>query len=122
MLTACLGAAALLTACGSGSHSASPPPSTTTASPPPVSTAPTSPGTTKTPSTGKLAPAAKLILKLLKAPRASELPNSLKGSVTQATPLSAGSRRHHAAGAIATTNGGALVGYLVFKNRSDALA
>jgi hypothetical protein len=122
VLAAGVGATLLLTSCGSSSHSSSPTVSTTTASPPPVSTAPTPPGTTTTPSAGKLTPAARLILKLLKTPKASELPNSLKGSMTQATPLSPGSKANHAAGAIATTNGGALVGYLVFKNRSDALA
>jgi hypothetical protein len=50
------------------------------------------------------------------------MPLSLRGARTGAVPLSTGSRKHHAAGAIATSNGGALVGYLVFKNRKDALA
>jgi hypothetical protein len=113
-----LGIAVLLAACGSSSKTSSPPPATTTTAPPPASTtAPTT--TSKTP--GKLSPAAKLILALAKKPKASTLPKSLRGSSTQATPLSAGSRKHHAAGAIVTTNGGSLVGYLVFKTRKDAL-
>jgi hypothetical protein len=85
-----------------------------------TSTTTTSMSTTTTPP--KLQGAAALIVQLLKAPSKGSLPASLQGSTTQATPLSAGSRKHHAAGAIVTTNGGALVGYLVFKSRSDALA
>jgi hypothetical protein len=115
-----------LAACGSMSHTSagdatvsSPTTTASTTTPPSASTgaASTTPLSTK-----NLSPAAKLILKLVKAPQNSSLPPSLQGSTTQATPLSAGSRKHRAAGAIVTTNGGALVGYLVFKNRPDALA
>ena len=98
-----------LTACGS-SKSAS------------QDTTTTKPAATTTPATGKIGPTAKLILKLLKPPDDASLPPSLRGSQTQAAQLSSGSRAHHAAGAIVTTNGGALVGYLVFKHRQDALA
>jgi hypothetical protein len=111
--------AALLTACGS-SKSSSPPPATTTTTAPPVTSTPATTTTGK--QSAKLSPAAKLILALAKAPKKSSMPLSLRGSSTQATPLSVGSRKHHAAGAIVTTNGGALVGYLIFKNRKDALA
>ena len=106
-----------LTACGSSGKSASPG-ATTTA--PAVTT--TASGTTTSPATGKVGPTAKLILRLMKPPSDASLPASLRGAQTQAAQLSSGSRAHHAAGAIVTTNGGALVGYLVFKNRSDALA
>src|SRR5690242_463485 len=106
---AVVGLAVLLGGCGSSSKSASPPAATTTpvlpttSTPAPTTTAP-GPTTTTKPS------------------KPSTMPLSLRGSKTGAVPLSAGSRKHHAAGAIATTNGGALVGYLVFKNRKDALA
>ena len=106
-----------LTACRSSSKSASQDTTTTT---PPATT--TTTGATTTPATGKIGPTAKLILKLMKPPQDASLPASLRGAQTQAAALSAGSRAHHAAGAIVTTNGGALVGYLVFKNRADALA
>ena len=114
----------LLSACGSSSKTASPPATTTapqtTTTVPATTTAP--PATTTSKHPGKLSPAAKLILALGKAPKRASLPKSLRGSSTQAAALSPGSRKHHAAGAIVTTNGGALVGYLVFKNRKDALA
>lgn len=112
--------AALLTACGSSSKSSSLPPATTTTTAPPVTSTPATTTTSKKPA--KLGPAAKLILALAKPPKKSSMPLSLRGSATQATPLSAGSRKYHAAGAVVTTNGGALVGYLVFKNRGDALS
>lgn len=105
-----------LTACGS-SKSASQDTTTTK----PAATTTTTAATT-TPATGKIGPTAKLILKLLKPPDDASLPPSLRGSQTQAAQLSSGSRAHHAAGAIVTTNGGALVGYLVLKHRQDALA
>ena len=105
-----------LTACGS-SKSASQDTTTTK----PAATTTTTAATT-TPASGKIGPTAKLILKLLKPPDDASLPPSLRGSQTQAAQLSSGSRAHHAAGAIVTTNGGALVGYLVFKHRQDALA
>jgi hypothetical protein len=122
--------ALVLTSCGS--KSAAPPATTTTAAttapatttetapPPTTSTAPST--ATTTPSTGKLSPAAKLILQLAKAPKKASLPKSLQGSSTQATALAPGSRKQHAAGAIVTTNGGALAGFLVFKTHGDALA
>jgi hypothetical protein len=61
-------------------------------------------------------------VKLLKAPKDSSLPPSLVGSITHAAPLSPGSQKHGAAGAVLTTNGGALVGVLVFPNHAAALA
>lgn len=116
-----LAAVGLVAACGSSRKAA---PGTTA----PATTAPgatTAPATTtgtqhdnRTPSEKR---AANLILRLLKKPPASSLPAALLGSTTQATPLSAGSRAHRGAGAIVTTNGGALVGYLVFQHRADAL-
>src|SRR5581483_7122497 len=110
----------LLSACGGSSKQGSPPPSSTTAT---TETTPaTLPATTTTAKPSRLSPAAKLLLALGKAPAQTSLPKSLRGSKTGAVPLSSGSRKHHAAGAIATTNGGTLVGYLVFKKRSDALA
>jgi hypothetical protein len=114
---------AIGTSCGS-SKSTSPPAATTTNLAPTTTAAPTpsAPAPTTTSPSKKLTPAAKLILELAKAPAKSSLPRSLEGSTTQATPLAAGSRKHHAAGAIVTTNGGALVGYLIFKSRRDALA
>jgi hypothetical protein len=121
---------AIGTSCGS-SKSTSPPAATTTNLAPTTTAAPTvttpaptatTPAPTTTIPTKKLTPAAKLILELAKAPAKSSLPPSLEGSTTQATPLAAGSRKHHAAGAMVTTNGGALVGYLIFKSRRDALA
>jgi hypothetical protein len=108
-----------LAACGSTSTDAS---GTTTGTTVTTTTTTTTAATTTAPSTKNLSPAAKLILQLLKAPPQASLPASLRGSKPQATPLSPGSRAHHAAGAIVTTNGGALVGYLVFKKRADALA
>jgi hypothetical protein len=128
VLAAALAGGLGLAACGSSSTGASGNAATTTTTPsttasaPPTSATTTTGATTTTPSTKNLSPAAKLILKLLKAPPQTALPPSLRGSQTQATPLSAGSRKHHAAGAIVTTNGGALVGYLVFKKHADALA
>ena len=61
-------------------------------------------------------------VKLLKAPKDSSLPPSLAGSITKAAALSPGSQKHDAAGAVLTTNGGALVGVLVFPNHAAALA
>jgi hypothetical protein len=122
---AAFGAAALLAGCGSSSRSSAPPSATTTPVLPTTSTpapATTAPGTTTTKTPSTLSPTAKLILALGKPPKNSTMPLSLRGSRTGAVPLSDSSRKHHAAGAIATTNGGALVGYLVFKNRKDALA
>ena len=126
--------AALLVACGS-SHKAAedtqtnpatttPTASTTVAAPPATTTTVT---TTTTPAgvdrrTPAEKRAANLILRLLEKPKASTLPGPLIGSTTQATRLSAGSRKLHAAGAVVTTNGGALVGYLVFQSRAAALA
>ena len=118
--------ALVLTACGS--KSAAPPATTTTAATTAPATTtetappPTTSTTTTTPSTAKLSPAAKLILQLVKAPKKASLPKSLQGASTQATALAPGSRKQHAAGAIVTTNGGALAGFLVFKTHSDALA
>jgi hypothetical protein len=106
-----------LAACGSSKSSA--PETTTTAQ---ATTTLSTAGTTTSPGSSTISPTAKLILRLMKPPQDSSLPPSLQGSQTQAAQLSPGSRVHHAAGAIVTTNGGALVGYLVFKNRSDALA
>ncbi len=108
-------AAVGLAACGSKSSTSQPAGTTVTS---PTTTA----ATTTTPAGQKLTPTARLILELLKAPPKASLPASLRGSQTQAAALSSGSRAHHAAGAIVSTNGGALVGYLVFKNRNDALA
>jgi hypothetical protein len=107
-------AAVGLAACGSKSSTSKPAGTTVTS--------PTTTAATTTPAGQKLTPTARLILGLLKAPPKASLPASLRGSQTQAAALSSGSRAHHAAGAIVTTNGGALVGYLVFKNRNDALA
>ena len=107
-------AAVGLAACGSKSSTSKPAGTTVTS--------PTTTAATTTPAGQKLTPTARLILGLLKAPPKASLPASLRGSQTQAAALSSGSRAHHAAGAIVTTNGGALVGYLVFKNRGDALA
>lgn len=124
-VAAAVGIAALLSGCGSSSKNSSAHSVTTTPVLPTTSTpapATTAPATTTTTKSSKLSPAAKLILALGKPPKTSAMPLSLRGSKTGAVPLSAGSRKHHAAGAIATTNGGALVGYLVFKNRKDALA
>jgi hypothetical protein len=59
---------------------------------------------------------------LLKAPPTASLPTSLKGSRTAAGTLSAGPKKHHAIGAVSTTNGAALVGYLVFPTHALALA
>jgi hypothetical protein len=114
---------AIATSCGS-SKSASPPTATTANLAPTTTVEPTTtaPAPTTTGESKKLTPAAKLILELAKAPAKSSLPPSLDRSTTQATPLAAGSRKHHAAGAIVTTNGAALVGYLIFKSRRDALA
>jgi len=115
--TAALLAVLGLAACGSSKSSA--PETTTTA---PAATTPSTTGTTTSPGSSTIGPTAKLILRLMKPPPDESLPPSLHGAQTQAAQLSPGSRAHHAAGAIVTTNGGALVGYLVFKNRSDALA
>jgi ABC-type glycerol-3-phosphate transport system substrate-binding protein len=121
VVSAALLATAGLSACGSSPKSASS--DTTTTAPAATTTNATTTATaTTTPAAGKAGPTAKLILKLLKAPQDASLPASLQGSQTQAAQLSSGSRARHAAGAIVTTNGGALVGYLVFKNRKDALA
>jgi hypothetical protein len=59
---------------------------------------------------------------LLKAPPPSSLPPALKGARTHAAPLSAGSRKQHAIGAVEITNGEALVGFLVFPTHAHALA
>jgi hypothetical protein len=59
---------------------------------------------------------------LLKAPPTASLPTPLRGSKTAAGTLSAGPRKRHAVGAVATTNGAALVGYLVFPTHALALA
>lgn len=109
------GAAALavgVAGCGSSGKSSAPPATTTG----PTTTAPTT-----TTSPAKRSATDRLILALAKAPKPSTMPKSLRGSSTQLTPLSPGSQKHHAAAAVVTTNGGALVGYLVFKNRRDAL-
>jgi hypothetical protein len=57
---------------------------------------------------------------LLKA--APSLPPALRGSKTRSAKLSAGSRSHHAVGAVEISNGAALVGFLVFPTRALALA
>lgn len=110
--------AAALAGCGSSGKSSAPPTTTvpaTTAALPPTTTAPT------TTNPAKRSPTDRLIIALAKPPKVSTMPKSLQGAKTQLTPLSEGSRKHHAAAAVVTTNGGALVGYLVFKNRQDAL-
>lgn len=117
----------LLAACGSshkaaqGTQTARSGTTTTAVKPGSGSAVTTTPGAVdrRTPAEKR---AADLILRLLQKPVKSSLPAPLVGSTTQATPLSAGSRKLHAAGAIVTTNGGALVGYLVFQSRAAALA
>jgi hypothetical protein len=59
---------------------------------------------------------------LLKPVPASSLPLALEGSKTHSTPLSSGSRAHHAIGAVEIGNGQAIVGYLVFPTHALALA
>lgn len=59
---------------------------------------------------------------LLKSPKKSSLPVGLAGSSTGPSKLSPGSLKHHAVGAALTTNGSALVGFLVFPTRAAALA
>jgi len=59
---------------------------------------------------------------LLKAAPASSMPPALVGSKTRAARLSAGSRSHHAVGAVEVGNAQALVGFLVFPTRALALA
>ena len=106
-------AAVGLAACGSKSSTSQPAGTTVTS---PTTTA----AATTNPAGQKLTPTARLILKLLKRRTKASLPASLRGSQDQAAALSAGSRAHHAAGAIVTTNGGALVGYLVFRPQRRA--
>jgi hypothetical protein len=112
---AAVGASILViaTACGS-SHSASPPTTTTT------------PTTTQTTPSVPVSPEQRRALRiysaLLKPPKSSTLPSGLEGAVTTSSKLSPGSRKHHAVGAVVTTNGGGLVGFLVFPTRADALA
>jgi hypothetical protein len=68
-------------------------------------------------------PTAKQLYKaLLKGPAAKSLPNALTGSKTQGVKLSAGSRKHHAVGAVEIGNSAAIVGFLVFPTRALALA
>jgi hypothetical protein len=59
---------------------------------------------------------------LLKTAPASSLPPALRGSKTRSARLSAGSRSHHAVGAVEIGNAQALVGFLVFPTRALALA
>ena len=117
-----LAVAILVAGCGSSRKSAQDPATPPTTASVPTTTLATSTAAKPDHRTPSEKRAANLILKLLKKPPASSLPGPLIGSSTQAAPLSPGSRKHHAAGAIVTTNGGALVGYLVFQRRADALA
>jgi len=59
---------------------------------------------------------------LLEPPPSSSLPPALRGSTTRSTPLSTGSRSHHAVGAVEIGNGTALVGFLVFPTHALAVA
>jgi hypothetical protein len=116
---AALALLALATGCGSSSTTATAPSTTSTTTSTPA-------GTSKSalPSgvPERLRHAYGVYVKLLKAPKNSSLPPSLVGSVTKAAALSPGSQKHDAAGAVLTTNGGALVGLLVFPNHAAAVA
>lgn len=59
---------------------------------------------------------------LLKQPPASGLPPELGKSTVHAAPLSQGARAYHAVGAVEFGNTQAIVGYLVFHSRAEALA
>ncbi|HEY5059021.1 MAG TPA: hypothetical protein VII51_08370 [Gaiellaceae bacterium] len=59
---------------------------------------------------------------LLKAPKASTLPSALSGATTKAQTLSAGSKKHHAVGAVEIGNTAAIVGFLIFPTHALALA
>ena len=59
---------------------------------------------------------------LLKTPAAASIPSALSGGTAQAAKLSAGSRSHHAVGAVEIGNTTALVGFLIFPTHALALA
>lgn len=59
---------------------------------------------------------------LLKKPGAGSLPAALSGATAQAAKLSAGSRSHHAVGAVEIGNTAAVVGFLIFPTHALALA
>lgn len=105
--------------CGSSSTTATAPATTST-----TTSTPTTTSTSTLPSgvPERLRHAYGVYVKLLKVPKNSSLPPSLVGSITKAAALSPGSQKHDAAGAVLTTNGGALVGMLVFPNHAAALA
>ena len=106
----------IATSCGSSSSSSSQTTSTPTSTATQTQAAPPI----------KVSPAQRRALRmyaaLLKSPKKSSLPVGLAGSTTGPSKLSSGSRKHHAVGAALTTNGSALVGFLVFPTRAAALA
>lgn len=114
-----VGLALALTACGSHSTASTTGPATTTTAPATTTTAVPPHLTARTPQARRTLA---LYGALLKTPSASSLPPALVGSQTKAAPLSAGSKKHHASGAVETTNGSALAGFLVFETRGEALS
>ena len=59
---------------------------------------------------------------LLKAPAPKSLPPALKSATTKAQTLSAGSKAHHAVGAVEIGNTAAIVGFLIFPTHAAAVA
>jgi hypothetical protein len=59
---------------------------------------------------------------LLKAPAPKSLPPALKSATTKSQTLSAGSKAHHAVGAVEIGNTAAIVGFLVFPTHAAAIA